>query len=185
MSKFLIAVASTSIVLAFTVSAPAQEAVPSDDKPYSMTLSDSDAVLLAEAIKAHIYQSPPVGETINVFDRKKGQIVTLKYDKIITGDTNAVKTSQSGYIAVSVACTEVKEDQSTPDNYILWFVMKKEKKTETVVNYGMVETVSDLTEKWAVKDVIIRSVNGEQMYTWSLDESGKLVPSLAVAPANP
>jgi hypothetical protein len=174
-------VMSLACLLGSTLAIRAQEAA-SDEKPYRMAVTDADAVQLAEAVRAHVYKSAPVGDSMEVFDRKKGQKVTLKFDKIIVEGEGNVVIAKNGYMAISVAFTEIAADKAQPDQYVLWFVMRKEKKTEQVVSYGTTQTETSLEEHWSVKDVIIRSVNGETMYTWSEDKDGKLVPTLPPQP---
>ncbi len=134
----------------------------------SIQISDSEAVGLIQTIEAY-FQGVTGEKTIKTFDRKKGQEVNLRFERVVTDDPERVVFPAEGQVAVSVECTEVKvkdvdkEDKKAPDGdkYEVWFLMERG-------NY--------FTSR--VLDVIVKSVNGKPMYKWTKGEDGKFTATL-------
>ena len=136
-------------------------------------ISDSEAVDIVQTIKGYV-ESATGEQFISTFDRKKGTKVSLRLDRIVTDDPTRIVFPAEGQVAIVGECTEVhpkhidkKTDKPTEgDKYEVWFLIHR----------GNMVTCR-------VLDVIIKSVNGNPMYRWTQDASGKLTATLVPDPA--
>jgi hypothetical protein len=132
-------------------------------------ISDTEAVVIEQTIRGFVEVKK---DRVELFDRKKGKTVALRLDRIVTDDPECVKFPQEGLVAICGECTEVMTDGEKTmdgDKYVVWFVVQR----------GTLPLAS-------VKDVVIKSVNGNPMYTWTKSENGTwqatVVPDAPAAP---
>ena len=134
-------------------------------------ITDTEAVGLVKTINEHVQGSLNRGHR-ELFDRKKGAIVNLRLDRIVTDDPARVMFPQAGRVAICGECTQVEltkdeagavQEKELTDKYEVWFVLRRGGAGSS-----------------RVLDTFVKSVNGNPMYQWSKDEnnnwSATLVP---------
>jgi len=145
----------------------AQTTPPAEAAP--VQISDTEAVWIAKAINGHM-QGVSRGGRLELFDRKKGKMVKLTLDRIVTDDPARIAFPDSETVAICTECTQIKEDSEgegktaetgAADSYEVWFLVKR----------GNMATTR-------VLDTAIKSVNGKPMYVWTRDANGRLVATL-------
>ena len=144
---------------------PARSAEP-------ITISDIEAVNIIKTIQGYMEQKD---NRLEIFDRKKGKIVNVGVDKIVTDNPDCIVFPEEGKLAICVECTEkpagkdnlgdVQNDEKG-DQYVLWFIMQRGSQVST-----------------RVLDTVIKSVNGVEMYQWSQNADGKWEATLIEKPA--
>jgi hypothetical protein len=131
-------------------------------------ITDTEATTIVRTINGYM-QGPTHRGRLQILDRKKGQLVSLRLDRLITDDPERVVFPAEGQIAVCGACTEmIKGDQGETegDAYEVWFLVQR----------------GDMVSS-RVLDTFVKSVNGVQMYKWTKDPvTGNLSATLAVEP---
>lgn len=132
-------------------------------------ITDSEATVIVQTINGFMQGALRRGR-LEILDRKKGEIVKLRLDRIVTDDPERVAFLDENRVAICGECTQMateenakgqKSEQETGDKYEIWFVIQR----------GSLVTAS-------VLDTFVKSVNGKQMYKWTRDESGKLSATL-------
>ena len=153
MKSFLAAV----LVASCAVAASAQTAAPTP-----IRVSDDEAMVLLKTIEGYAQGNKQQTE---VFDRKKGAIVKVRLDKVVTDNPDCMVFPQDGIVAICGECTEVvpaKDDKTEDgDKYVIWFVVVR----------------GSLPSAY-VKETFVKSVNGKPMYSWAKDADGKLTATL-------
>jgi hypothetical protein len=135
----------SSVVAAVAVEAPATP----------IKISDTEAVVIEKTIRG-FYEINH--EKLELYDRKKGSTVILRLDKILTSDPDCVKFPKDGYVAICGECTQIEgadKDAKETDKYVVWFLVAR----------GTLPTAT-------VDEMFIKSVNGQQMYTWTKNGDG-------------
>lgn len=161
MKSFVVALLVASSVITASAQAAALEPI---------RISDEEAIVLIKTIEGYAQGN---NQKIEIFDRKKGGIVSVRLDRVVTDNPDCVVFPEDGFVAICGECTEVipaKDDKTTDgDKYVIWFVVKR----------GSLPSAF-------VKETFVKSVNGKPMYAWSKSEDGKwsatLVPDEAPAP---
>jgi hypothetical protein len=153
MKSFLAALLVASSVVSASAQTPAAEPIK---------ISDDEAIILIKTIEGYAQGNK---QQIEVFDRKKGGIVKVRLDKVVTDNPDCVVFPQDGIAAICGECTEVvpaKDDETTDgDKYVIWFVVVR----------------GSLPSAY-VKETFVKSVNGKPMYAWAKDAEGKLTATL-------
>jgi hypothetical protein len=171
-------VLAVTLSLAFsTVAAFAQESTPTAGSAAiaaaaPIKISDTEAVIIEQTIRGYVETKK---DKFELFDRKKGKVVGLRLDRIVTDDPACVVFPNEAQVAICGECTEVPsamadgEKEATGDKYVIWFLVQRGSLVSAVV-----------------KDTFIKSVNGNQMYEWSKTADGSwaatVVPDPAPAP---
>ena len=141
-------------------------------------ITDTEATGILQTINGYM-QGPMHRGRLEIFDRKKGELVSLRLDKIVTDDPARIVFPQEGQVAVCGECTLMatvisekgeKSEAESSDKYEVWFVVQR----------GGIATSR-------VLDTFVKSVNGNPMYKWTQDDTGKwaatLVPDAEPVPA--
>jgi len=144
------------------------------DKNTHVRISDAEAVALVQTIKGYAEGAKGV-QYITTFDRKKGEEVKLRLDKIITTDPKRIVFPDDEKVAIVGECTQVdlnniNKETKLPaegDKYEIWFLLHR----GNIVNSRVLE-------------VIVKSVNGNEMYEWTKDETGAWSATLVPDPAD-
>ena len=124
-------------------------------------ITDTEATVVEQAINGYV-QGPLHRGLLQLFDRKKGQLVSLRLDRIVTDDPACIAFPNEGQVAICGLCTEMvrsedgRKEEATANIYEVWFVVQR----------GGIATSR-------VLDTYIKSVNGNPMYKWTQDETGK------------
>jgi hypothetical protein len=143
-------------------------------------ISDTEALTIVKTIQGYMETKK---NSLDIFDRKKGKVVTLTLDRIVTDDPACVMFPNEGKVAVCGECTEVAphgkasgqvQSEQTGAKYVIWFLLER----GNMVNSRVLDT-------------FIKSVDGQEMYTWEKNAEGQweatLVPDkpAEAAPAAP
>lgn len=142
----------------------AQDEAASDAAPQYEKVSDSEAIIIIQSIKGYVQTR---ADQIEVFDRNKGEAVTLVLDKIVTDDPKRVVYTKADQIAVCGECSQIdpsivigkgetSDVQKTGDKYEVWFLVKR----------GTIP-------QSRVEDVIVKSANGVALNAWNKGENGE------------
>lgn len=146
--KFALAVALT---IGTAVSALAQQAPTAEP----VKISDTEAVVVEKTIRG-FYETRD--EKLEIYDRKKGETVILRLDRLVTTDTDCIKFPTPSTVAICGECTQIVgagKNAKEGDKYVVWFVVKRGSLVSATVG-----------------DVFIKSVNGKPMYTWAQAQDG-------------
>jgi len=153
-----------------------------DLKPYEkQRLSSTELVEFVDAVKGYVYGKPPTPETMKVFDVQKNGVVILKYVGI-HADQSCHENLGNGFYAVCADMVEVSEDilkmkddeaavAEDADEYVLYFICRRKTEKEERVDDGYTYEATPL-DQVTVRDVVIKSVNGEDRVTVTLGEDG-------------
>lgn len=129
-----------------------------------------EAVVIAQTINGFMQGAKNRG-LLETFDRKKGKIVKLKLDRIVTDDSERVVFTTPETVAICGELTEVTDvknnkgglvEEGVADKYEVWFLIKR----GNLVTCRVLETY-------------IKSVNGKPMYNWTKGEDGSWSATLA------
>lgn len=125
-------------------------------------ISDMEAQRIVETINGYMQSAMHRGR-LNIFDRKKGQIVILRLDRIVTDDPARVIFPKEGEVVICGECTQVntvvdekgKKTEQDGDKYEVWFLVQR-----------------GGTTTCRVLETFVKSVNGQPMYKWTQDAAG-------------
>jgi hypothetical protein len=133
-------------------------------KPEPIKITDTEAMGITKTINGYVQGAMHRGH-LELYDRKKGELVTLRMDRIVTDDPARVAFPQQDRVAICGECTQVElvkdeegviQEKELGDKYEVWFVLQRG---------GIVDS--------RVLDTFIKSVNGNPMYKWTQDSDGK------------
>lgn len=136
-------------------------------------ISDSEATVIVQTINGFMQGALRRGR-LEILDRKKGELVKLRLDRIVTDDPERVAFIDDTHVAICGECTQMamvedgkgqKTEQEAGDKYEVWFVVQR----GSLVSARVVDTY-------------VKSVNGTPMYQWTRDEAGKLSATLVPDP---
>jgi hypothetical protein len=165
----LIALVAVGVVCGVMPGVKAQE--PAASNTTAAAVDDRTLVDIVEAVQAFIGEQPPGDDNMRVFDPVKGQVVTLKFKKVIASDAACFKKGTGGYAAL---CGDFKAEDG--DDYVLWFVVKQQTEREEAIVGSQVMKL-EASGQWTVRDVIIKSVNGQRRNDWIQDAANVWVHS--------
>jgi hypothetical protein len=140
----------------------------------AIQITDTEATTIVQTIKGYMEGATHRGH-LEILDRRKGELVTLRLDRIVTDDPRRIIFPGEGLVAICGECSQItsvvnskgeKEDQETGDQYEVWFVIQR----------GNIVTAR-------VLDTYIKSANGVPMYTWTQGADGQWTATLTPAPA--
>jgi hypothetical protein len=134
----------------------------------------AEAVGIAQTIQGYVQGAKHRGY-FELHDLKKGEMVTLRLDRIVLDDPDLVMFPKPDRVAICGECTQVELDRDPgrevkerelDDTYEVWFVLLR----------GGVNQAK-------VLDTFIKSVNGDPMFAWHQDAAGEW--SATVVPDEP
>lgn len=141
----------------------AQDPEVSVDRSEPKKITDSEGVVIRNTIMHYVEAKD---DRLELLDRKKGKVVTLRLDRLVADDPGRVVYTRIDRVAVCGECTELDSGGGeTGDKYEVWFVMQR--------GSAMISRVLE---------VIVKSVNGNPMYAWHRDKYGEWTAELIPDP---
>ncbi|NLG33789.1 MAG: hypothetical protein GX548_00395 [Lentisphaerae bacterium] len=140
----------------------------------AIQITDTEATTIVQTIKGYMEGATHRGH-LEILDRRKGELVTLRLDRVVTDDPHRIVFPSEGLVAICGECSRIttvvdskghKEDQETGEPYEVWFVIQR----------GNIVTAR-------VLDTYIKSANGVPMYTWTRNADGQWTATMTPAPA--
>jgi hypothetical protein len=148
--------------------AQTDEAVGSRADPEK--IMGAEAAGIAQTIQGYVQGAKHRGY-FELFDHKKGEMVTLRLDRIVLEDPDLVVFPTPGRVAICGECSHVElereagrevSERELDDKYEVWFVLLR-----GGVNHAK------------VLDTFIKSVNGVPMFVWHQDAEGEWTATVA------
>jgi hypothetical protein len=153
-----------------TVCAVAQTGAPVGRQADPEKIMGTEAEDLVQTINGYVQGAMHRGY-LELTDRKKGEQVTLRLDRIVLDDPERMVFPMPGRVALCGECTQVElvkqrgratRERELEDQYDVWFVVQRR---------------GDRSRAKVI-DIFIKSVNGNTMFFWTQDTEGQWTATL-------